>query len=247
MEAGMTDHVRDNRLFVLLAALIFSLGVVLAGYLLGDGLRRAKMAERSVTVRGLAERNVTADLATWSISFSEEGPELGPVQASVDEKRRAVRAFLERVGFGADELSDTGVSVNSFFDNSRQRQSVTVRQRMQLRTADVMKARAAFSRQAVLVRSGVALEEGSGIVYSFTKLNAIKPQMIAEGTHSARQSAEQFAKDSGTGVGGIKSATQGYFSIGARDGDVDGEGGSSAGDSPFQKVRVVTTIEFYLN
>ncbi|HEY7809415.1 MAG TPA: SIMPL domain-containing protein [Allosphingosinicella sp.] len=243
----MTDRFRDNRLFVLLAALIFSLGVVLAGYLLGDGLRRAKMAERSVTVRGLAERNVTADLATWSISFSEEGPELGPVQASVDEKRRAVRAFLQRVGFGADELSDTGVSVNSFFDNSRQRQSVTVRQRMQLRTADVMKARAAFSRQAELVRSGVPLEEGSGIVYSFTKLNAIKPQMIAEGTHSARQSAEQFAKDSGTGVGGIKSATQGYFSIGARDGDVDGEGGSSAGDSPFQKVRVVTTIEFYLD
>ena len=118
---------------------------------------------------------------------------------------------------------------------------------MQLRTKDVMKARAAFGRQAELVRNGVALEEGSGIVYSFTRLNQIKPQMIAEGTHSARQSAEQFAKDSGTGVGGIKSATQGYFSIGARDGDVDGEGGSSAGDSPFQKVRVVTTIEFYLD
>jgi hypothetical protein len=243
----MTERLRDNRTALLLAALIFSMGVVLAGYLLGDGLRRAKMAERSVTVRGLAERNVTADLATWSIAFSEEGPELGPVQESVDEKRRAVRAFLERMGFPADALTDTGVSVNSFYDNSRARQSVTVRQRMQLRTADVMKARAAFSRQADLVRSGVALEDGSGIVYSFTKLNAIKPRMIAEGTHSARQSAEQFAKDSGTGVGGIKSATQGYFSIGARDGDVDGEGGSSAGDSPFQKVRVVTTIEFYLD
>jgi hypothetical protein len=242
----MTDRLRDNRNVLLLTALIFSLGVVLAGYLLGDGLRRAKMAERSVTVRGLAERNVTADLATWSIAFSEEGPELGPVQASVDEKRRAVRAFFARMGFPPDALTDTGVSVNSFYDNSRERQSVTVRQRMQLRTADVMKARAAFSRQADLVRSGVALEDGSGIVFSFTKLNAIKPQMIAEGTHSARQSAEQFAKDSGTGVGGIKSATQGYFSIGARDGDVDGEGGSSAGDSPLQKVRVVTTIEFYL-
>lgn len=243
----MTDRLRDNRLVLLVAALIFSVGVVLAGYLLGDGLRRAKMAERSVTVRGLAERNVTADLATWSIAFSEEGPELGPVQASVDEKRRAVRAFFGRVGFPGEALTDTGVSVNSFYDTSRGRQSVTVRQRMQLRTTDVIKARAAFSRQAELVRSGVALEEGSGIVYSFTKLNAIKPQMIAEGTHSARQSAEQFAKDSGTGVGGIKSATQGYFSIGARDGDVDGEGGNGAGDSPFQKVRVVTTIEFYLD
>lgn len=243
----MNERLRDNRAILLVAVVIFSLGVVLAGYLLGDGLRRAKMAERSVTVRGLAERNVTADLATWSIAFSEEGPELGPVQASVDEKRRAVRAFFQRVGFPADALTDTGVSVSSFYDNSRLRQSVTVRQRMQLRTTDVMKARAAFSRQAELVRSGVALEEGSGIVYSFTRLNAIKPQMIAEGTHSARQSAEQFAKDSGTGVGGIKSATQGYFSIGARDGDVDGEGGGGAGDSPFQKVRVVTTIEFYLD
>ncbi|HEY0028107.1 MAG TPA: SIMPL domain-containing protein [Allosphingosinicella sp.] len=243
----MTERFRDNRVFLLAAVVIFSLGVVLAGYLLGDGLRRAKMAERSVAVRGLAERNVTADLATWSIAFSEEGPELAPVQASVDEKRRAVRAFFERMGFKAEELAETGVSVNSQYDTSRERQSVTVRQRLQLRTNDVMKARAAFGRQADLVRSGVALEDGSGIVYSFTKLNQIKPQMIAEGTHSARQSAEQFAQDSGTGVGGIKSASQGYFSIGARDGDSDGESGGSAGDSPLQKVRVVTTIEFYLD
>ncbi|HZG09674.1 MAG TPA: SIMPL domain-containing protein [Allosphingosinicella sp.] len=243
----MNERLGDKGKLLLAAVLILALGVVIAGYLLGDGLRRAKMAERSVTVRGLAERDVTADLATWTISYSEEGPELGPVQSAVDEKSRAVRDFFARAGFKPEELSDTGVGVNSYYDTNRGRQSVTVRQRMQLRTGEVMKARAAFARQAELVRAGIALEEGSGIVYSFTRLNAIKPRMIAEGTHSARQSAEQFAKDSGTGVGGIKSATQGYFSIGARDGDVDGEGGSSAGASPFQKVRVVTTIDFYLD
>jgi hypothetical protein len=83
-------------------------------------------------------------------------------------------------------------------------------------------------------------------VYSFTTLNAIKPTMIAESTRNARAAAEQFADDSGADVGGIKSASQGYFSIGARDGDVDGEGGSGGNDSPDQKVRVVTSIEFYL-
>ena len=238
---------RDSRTVALVAVVIFSLGIVTAGYLLGDGLRRAKMAERSVTVRGLAERNVTADLATWSVVYAEEGTELGPVQAAIDEKSRAVRDFFRRAGFKPEDVTDTGVSVSSFYDKDRGQQSVTVRQSVQLRTTAVMKARAAFARQADLIRAGVALEDGSGIVYSFTKLNQIKPQMIAEGTHSARQSAQQFAKDSGTDVGGIKSATQGYFSIGARDGDVDGEGGSSAGDSPFQKVRVVTTIEFYLD
>src|SRR3546814_7222706 len=81
------------------------------------------------------------------------------------------------------------------------------------------------------------------MVYSFTKLNDIKPAMVAEATKDARKAAEQFAQDSGTGVGGIKSATQGYFSIGARDGDDMGNGA----DSPYKKVRVVTTVDFYLD
>ena len=243
----MDIRLRDDRTALLIVGGMIALAIVIGGYLLGDGLRRARMADRAVTVRGLAERDVTADLATWTIAYSEQGTELGPVQAAVDAKRRAVRAFFQRLGFPPDALSDSGTSVNQFFDNNRGQTSVTVRQRMQLRTGDVMKARAAFARQADLIRSGVALEEGSGMVYSFTKLNAVKPQMIAEATRNARQSAGQFARDSGTDVGGIRHATQGYFSIGARDGDVDGEGGSSAGDSPLQKVRVVTTVDFYLD
>ena len=82
--------------------------------------------------------------------------------------------------------------------------------------------------------------------YSFTRLNSIKPEMIAQATRNARESALQFAQDSGAGVGGIRSATQGYFSIGARDGAATEEG-MGGNDSPFQKVRVVTTIEFYLD
>lgn len=83
------------------------------------------------------------------------------------------------------------------------------------------------------------------MAYSFTRLNDVKPQMIAASTQDARRGAEQFARDSGASVGGIRSATQGYFSITARDGA--GEEGGSGSDSPLQKVRVVTTIEFYLN
>ena len=243
----MDTSLRSDRTALLIVGSLIALAIVIGGYLLGDGLRRARMADRAVTVRGLAERNVTADLATWTITYSEQGTELGPVQAAIDAKSRAVRDFFRRQGFTGQELSDSGTSVNQFFDTNRGQNSVTVRQRMQLRTTAVMKARAAFARQADLIRGGVAVEEGSGMIYSFTKLNAVKPQMIAEATRNARASAQQFARDSGTDVGGIRQATQGYFSIGARDGDVDGEGGSSAGDSPFQKVRVVTTVDFYLD
>ena len=66
------------------------------------------MAEhRSVTVRGVSERNVTADLATWSVNFSYQGTDLGSVQQSVDQQARAVRAFFQRAGFRPDEVTDT--------------------------------------------------------------------------------------------------------------------------------------------
>ena len=225
------------------AAAIVALGIVIGGYLLGDGLRRARMADRSVTVRGLAERDVTADLATWSIAYSAQGTELGPVQASIESDTQAITDFFRRAGFPADQVTTAGVSVSQYFDSNRGVNNVTVRRRLQLRTTDVMRAQAAFAHQFELIRNGVAIEEGSGIVYSFTKLNDVKPAMIAEATRDARRGAEQFAEDSGTEVGGIRQATQGYFSIGAR----DGEEGESGRESPFQKVRVVTTIDFYLD
>jgi hypothetical protein len=133
----------------------------------------------------------------------------------------------------------------SQFNNNYGSTTYTIRQRMSLRTNDIKKAQAAVKRQFDLIRRGVVLEEGSGMAYSFTRLNDIKPKMVAEATKDARASAEQFAKDSGTDVGGIKSATQGYFSVESRDGESGGGWGVS--DTPYKKVRVVTTVDFYLD
>ena len=115
---------------------------------------------------------------------------------------------------------------------------------MALRSDDIERAQKAVAQQFDLVNRGVFLEEGSGMAYSFTRLNDIKPEMVAEATRDARESAEQFAQDSGAGVGEIKNATQGYFSIEARDGD---SGGWGISDTPYKKVRVVTTVNFALD
>ena len=242
----MSERLTGSRNIIWIAAAILALGVILGGFLLGDGMRRARMADRAVTVRGLAERNVTADLATWTINFSAQGNELSAVQAEVDRDAAAVTQFFRAAGFPADAVTDGGGSVSQFFDTNRGEQQITINRRIQLRTNDVMRARAAYARQFNLIRAGVSVQDGSGIQYSFTRLNDIKPEMITEATRNARQVADRFAADSGTAVGGIRTATQGYFSVGARDGDVSEEG-TGERDSPFQKVRVVTTIEYYLD
>lgn len=221
---------------------VLALGLVLGGWFIGDGFRRAKEADRAVTVRGLAEREVTADLATWTLAYSATAPDMATAQASVDRDSQSIRAFFGELGFPAEALQPTGVNVQSFNNNGVV--SFTVRQRMTLRTTDIDRAQKAVKRQFDLVRRGVMLEEGSGMAYTFTKLNTIKPEMVAAATKDARSAAEQFARDSGSSVDGIKNATQGYFEITARDGD--GGGGWGVSDTPYKKVRVVTTIDFYL-
>ena len=247
----MIQKLQDSRAVLLGAVAIFALGLTTSGYALGDGLRRYKLAEtRTVTVRGVSERNVTANLATWSISFSHQGHELGAVQQSVEQQAIAVRDFFRRAGFQPEEITDSDISLNREQPTDRDGlpigpQRLTVSRSIQLRTGDVMKARAAYTRQAELLRAGVELS-GSNISYTFTKLNDLKPEMIAEANQNARRSAEQFARDSGVAVGKMKTASQGYFSVGARDGEECDDCGSSGGSSPFQKVRVVTTIDYDL-
>ena len=244
----MADATPRNSLII--AAAILALGLVIGGWLLGHNIAATRLADRSVTVRGLSERDVVADLATWTIAYSASGSAVAPAQAKIDTDTAAIRAFLKRFGFTDAEVSVSGVSVNQWVDTNPAygpdgRRNVTVRQRLQLRTPKVMNARRATAAVSDLVRAGVAIEEGSNVVYSFTRLESVKPAMIAEATRDARRGAEQFADDSGADVGGIKHAAQGYFSVGPRDGEGGGE--RAGADTPFQKVRVVTTIDFYLD
>lgn len=221
---------------------IIAFGMIAGGYLLGDSLLRAKHADRSVTVRGLAERDVTADLATWTIAYSATSSDLATVQAKVRGDTATMEAFFTELGFPMDALQPTGANVSSYQSDGMA--TFTVRQRLALRTTDIARAQKAVARQFDLVGRGVFLEEGSGMSFTFTKLNDIKPEMVAEATRDARASAEQFAEDSGSQVGAIKDATQGYFPIEARDGD---SGGWGVSDSPYKKVRVVTTVNFLLD
>jgi hypothetical protein len=150
----------------LAASAILAVGLIVGGYLLGDGLTRAREADRSVTVRGLAEKDVMADLATWTIAYSSSAGDMSSAQAGVDEDTRAIRAFFKELGFPNDALQPTGVNVSSYSQDGYV--TFTVRQRMTLRTTDIARAQRAVRRQFDLVRRGVLLEEGSGMAYTFT-------------------------------------------------------------------------------
>jgi len=80
--------------------------------------------------------------------------------------------------------------------------------------------------------------------YIFPELNDIKPELIAESTRNARITGEQFAKDSKSKLGKIKTASQGQIAI---SGDWTGDDHVPYTEKPYiNNVRVVSTIVFFL-
>lgn len=223
---------------------LLAIGLIGGGALIGQGVVNARAGDRSVTVRGLAEKDVEADLAVLPIRFTASGDVLSEVQARIDSDLATVRQFLKAqaypdasVDLGRLEVTDT---------RSREYASQTggprfiLAQTVIVRTNDVDRVQTTTRSLNDLVRQGVVLQDFQGPSYIFTKLNDVRPAMIAKATAAARTGAEQFAKDSGAPLGPIKSAGQGSFEILPRDGSGDE---SSALN---KKIRVVTTISYRL-
>lgn len=223
---------------------LLAVGLIGGGALIGQGVVNARVGDRSVTVRGLAERNVKADLAVLPLRFTASGDVLADVQGQIDRDLAAVRAFLTAQGYPASAVTLGRLEVA----DRRSREYGTqdggprfiLAQTVIVRTNDVDRVQTTTRALNDLVRQGVVLQDFSGATYVFTKLNDVRPAMIAEATAAARTGADRFAKDSGAGLGPIRQATQGSFEILARD-----EIGDES-QSPDKKVRVVTTISYRL-
>ena len=238
--------------FPFVSAAIVALGVTGAGLAVGQGLVQSKRADRFVTVKGVAEREVEADLAFWSITVSIPSDAIGSAQTEVDRSVEQVLSFL--AGFGLDtagvsrqgtQVTDRATQYNGAMPPGGNR--FVVSHTLLVRSSEVAAVHAASQEVGRLIQAGVPLSTSSGYgysrpTYSYTGLNDIKPEMIGEATASARLAAQQFADDSGSALGGIRRANQGVFVILAR----DRAPGVEEAAQRFKTVRVVTTIEYHL-
>ena len=60
-----------------LATVLLAVGVALAGWFVGNGFVKGRTADRYVSVKGVSERDVVADMALWPIRKRRRSCELG--------------------------------------------------------------------------------------------------------------------------------------------------------------------------
>ncbi len=227
-----------------LSASIVALGLVIAGFCLRSGIVKFKQLDRVVSVKGLAEREVKADKVTWPLTYKELGNDPSLMYSTLEAKNAKVVAFLKSAGITDEEISINPPLISDRQADNYGNEIMNYRYKatsvITVTSANVDKVRQLMRRTAELMKQGIAIVGGdygdSTVSYEFTKLNSIKPAMVEEATKNARSTAEKFAADSDSKIGGIRTATQGQFSIDDRD-----------ANTPYiKRVRVVSTIEYTL-
>ena len=231
----------------LAASLVFGgflfLGLTSLGYFIASSPERFRQFERSVSVKGLSEREVMADVAIWPIKFSAADNGIRDLYRTLENDSRRILSFLDERGFPESDITLGTPSVVDKVAQNFGNQDMALRyaahQTITVYSDQVERVRNAKAGLAELGKSGIILNPGDygrDTEYLFTGLNQLKPGMIEEATRNAREVALKFARDSDSRLGKIKTARQGQFSIRDRD----------KNNPHLKKVRVVSTIEYYL-
>lgn len=225
----------------IVSAALIGIGLIILGVFIYCGFNSFANKDRQVIVRGLAEKEVPANKVTWPLVIKTVGNDLQRLYSQITENNLTVVNFLKDNGITSEEIS---VGAPVIWDKDAQTYNTDVPYRYhitQVITVTSSKVDAVnqlIQRQADLLKLGVAPSSDYqyNTTYEYTLLNDIKPAMIAEATHNAREAANKFAEDSHSRLGSIKSATQGQFTITDRD----------AFTPWIKNIRVVTTVSYTL-
>ncbi len=226
----------------IIASVVLAAGLLALGLCVRSGLNSFTDRQRVVDVKGLAEREVNANLVTWPIMFKEVGNDLPTVYQRVTAVNNQIVDFLVANGLSQDEISIGAPKVQDLqtdrYNTNPLPYNYAVKSVVTVSSSKVKQVNSLINRQGELFSKGIAIisDYSTTITYDFTDLNSIKPEMIAEATQNAREAAKKFADDSDSRLGKIKTARQGKFSIEDRD-----------ATTPYiKKVRVVTSLTYFL-
>jgi hypothetical protein len=225
-------------------AIVLGLSLILSTYFVTATIIKQKKLERVVAVKGLAEQIVKSDRATWDINFTSNNDNLAQAYQGITHAQEVTRNFLMKEGFKPEDIEIIPISI---IDNQGNNYASTLKVKryaansgISVKTGAVDLVTSSVQKVGALVQAGVVISS-SNVRFMFTQLNTIKTAMLITATDSARSAGKAFAENSHSKLGEISMANQGLFTIESANGNAYDD------SSIMKKVRVVTSVSYYLN
>ena len=225
------------------SGLAIMVGLIVLGFNIPKAVSDYRSFDRIVNVKGLCEREVKADKVIWPVTFKVVSDDIQSIYSQIDRNNQTIISFLVSGGLSENEISVAVPVISDKYANEYGNNDRTYRyiasSVITVCTDKIDQVLELMSKQSELLKKGIVTGGNSWenqVQFKYEGLNDIKPEMIEEATKNAREVADKFAKDSGSKLGKIKTASQGTFTIEDRDSNTP----------EIKKVRVVTSVTYYL-
>lgn len=230
--------------------LCVALGPALAGYFIYKGILEAKQSDRYVTAKGLVERIEKADRGVWEINFKASGNNPAELYQKVSHDSTIISNALKKEGVEEKEMSISPPRVLDLHARewgngthlSPERYIIESTLHVNSRNVDNLNKLSELTGQ--FINKGITITNTSTSFY-LDKFNSLRPQLIEEAIKNAQEVAVSFARTTDSQLGGIRKGHQGSFTITDPNASPNAEYDQGV-NSLMKKIRVVSTIEFYL-
>lgn len=203
-----------------LAAIVFSIAIVLAAFILGNFYVKRANPPGIIAVTGSGSEDFTSDLIVWEGTFSQVNNDLRTAYERLNDDKETVREYL--ISKGISEENFVFNSVQTIEQREPQYQNgnyigeifkgYELRQTVKIESTDVPMVEQVAREITELLQKGVQFNSTTPRYY-YTKLSDLKIQMISAATEDARLRAEEIARNSGSDLGSLRSADLGVFQI----------------------------------
>lgn len=234
-------------LFLLGAALAF--GVLGASDRLGTALRTMRQVN-SISVKGVAEMNLTSDRGSWWGTVRARAGTLPEAYAALERSTDALRAFVISAGIPSDAITIASVSISRQMKRdekgnpTNEVETFVLTQGLGITSPNVQVVRQIANDATALIKQGVEVESNDP-VFKVSTLEDAKLRLLEQATANALERAKTLARGSGNSVGKLANASQGTFQILARGSTSSNEWSGEYDTTTIEKTaRVVVTLDY---
>ena len=232
-----------NAGFALAAALVLSSIVLAWAY------TQTKKSDQTITVTGSARERIKSDLVIWRAGVSYQATQLADAYKSLTDGVPRVKQYLISKGVPENEITISSISSQTLHEKDNEGNEsgkitgYSLRQEVQVRSADVDKVEKIAREATELINQGILLESGAPEYY-YTKIADLKIKMLAEAAKDAKVRAQQVASSTGSSIGSVRQARMGVMQITAADSNEVSDSGINDTSALQKDVTAVVNVSF---
>ena len=140
-------------------AFLVGAGIFFSGLFIKSGIDNIAYRDRTVSVRGLAERTVESDYVTWPIQYRVAGNDLISLYDQVTANNAIIVKFLTSNGIAKEDISvnppDTYNATANQYGSDNFQYKYALDCNVTVATTNVKKVRELLNRQSELLREGI--------------------------------------------------------------------------------------------